>query len=205
MGGDAYRGRRRAADRLRFCSSSLALDAGWRVAAATRTIRHERGSRPSGLPVPRYVSLKFDPVNARSGRSQRRPPPAVRLSRASGLPVQVVAETTEWRRICDLGRGRCPGVQPAHHRWAGARWSRWASPRRWPLLAQPQATGPSRGRLFWRRGRSPSFGPLRQGLVQACGWDAARRLGRRQDQPSGAYRTRRSRPQTRRATPPAPE
>ena len=54
---------------------------------------------PSGLPVPRYVSLKFAEVNARAG-----PGDDSRLLwvyRAKGLPVQVVAETDEWRRICD--------------------------------------------------------------------------------------------------------
>lgn len=54
---------------------------------------------PSGLPVPRYVSLKFAQVNARAG-----PGDDSRLLwvyRARGLPVQVVAETDEWRRICD--------------------------------------------------------------------------------------------------------
>jgi len=54
---------------------------------------------PSGLPVPRYVSLKYGSVNARLG-----PDEAHRLLwtyKAKGLPVQVVAETREWRRICD--------------------------------------------------------------------------------------------------------
>jgi len=58
---------------------------------------------PSGLPVPRYVSLKFDVVNARSapGDDSR----LLWVYRARGLPVQVVAETNEWRRICDPERG----------------------------------------------------------------------------------------------------
>ena len=58
---------------------------------------------PSGLPVPRYVSLKFDTVNARSapGDDSR----LLWVYRAKGLPVQVVAETLEWRRICDPEHG----------------------------------------------------------------------------------------------------
>ena len=58
---------------------------------------------PSGLPVPRYVSLKFDTVNARSapGDDSR----LLWVYHARGLPVQVVAETAEWRRICDPERG----------------------------------------------------------------------------------------------------
>jgi SH3-like domain-containing protein len=54
---------------------------------------------PSGLPVPRYVSLKFDPVNARSGPGDDHR--LLWVFHAKGLPVQVVAETAEWRRICD--------------------------------------------------------------------------------------------------------
>ena len=58
---------------------------------------------PSGLPVPRWVSLKFDTVNARSapGDDSR----LLWVYRTRGLPVQVVAETAEWRRICDPERG----------------------------------------------------------------------------------------------------
>ena len=58
---------------------------------------------PSGLPVPRYVSLKFDPVNARSGPSDDHR--LLWVYHARGLPVQVVAETVEWRRICDADGG----------------------------------------------------------------------------------------------------
>lgn len=54
---------------------------------------------PSGLPVPRYVSLKFDSVNARSGPGDDHR--LLWVFHAKGLPVQVVAETAEWRRICD--------------------------------------------------------------------------------------------------------
>jgi SH3-like domain-containing protein len=58
---------------------------------------------PSGLPVPRYVSLKFDPVNARSGPGDDHR--LLWVFHARGLPVQVVAETDEWRRICDPDGG----------------------------------------------------------------------------------------------------
>ena len=53
---------------------------------------------PSGLPVPRYVSLKFGKVNARGG-----PGDDFRLLwvyHVKGLPLQVVAETMDWRRVC---------------------------------------------------------------------------------------------------------
>ena len=54
---------------------------------------------PSGLPVPRYVTLKFDQVNARAGPGDDYP--ARWVYRVRGLPVQVVAETAEWRKVCD--------------------------------------------------------------------------------------------------------
>jgi SH3-like domain-containing protein len=68
---------------------------------ASAPLAAEKAERqtPSGLPVPRYVSLKFDKVNARAA-----PADDSRLLwvyGVRGLPVQVVAETPEWRRICD--------------------------------------------------------------------------------------------------------
>ena len=54
---------------------------------------------PSGLPVPRYVSIKFDEVNARGGPGDDYK--LLWVYRAKGLPVQVVAEAGDWRRVCD--------------------------------------------------------------------------------------------------------
>lgn len=54
---------------------------------------------PSGMPVPRYVSLKFDKVNARAGPGDDHR--LLFVYRVRGLPLQVVAETSEWRRVCD--------------------------------------------------------------------------------------------------------
>jgi SH3-like domain-containing protein len=54
---------------------------------------------PSGLPVPRYVTLKFDKVNARAGPGDDYP--ARWVYQVPDLPVQVVAETAEWRKVCD--------------------------------------------------------------------------------------------------------
>lgn len=66
---------------------------------AGTTQAQERTKTPSGLPVPRYVSLKFTEVNARSGPSEDH-----RISwtyERRGLPVEVTAETEMWRRIRD--------------------------------------------------------------------------------------------------------
>jgi SH3-like domain-containing protein len=54
---------------------------------------------PSGQEVPRFVSLKFDVANGRSGPS-RSHPVAWRYVRA-GLPMEVIAETPDWRRVRD--------------------------------------------------------------------------------------------------------
>ena len=52
----------------------------------------------SGYCVPRYVSLKSK-VSARKGPGADYP--VLWVYQAAGLPVQVVAETEDWRRICD--------------------------------------------------------------------------------------------------------
>lgn len=54
---------------------------------------------PTGLEVPRWISLKSSEVRARGG-------PGLDYEilweyRAAGLPVQVIAETRHWRKICD--------------------------------------------------------------------------------------------------------
>ena len=63
----------------------------------------ERGGRddttPSGFVVPRYVTLRYDTVNARSGPSEDHR--TLWVYKAKGLPVQIIAETEQWRRICD--------------------------------------------------------------------------------------------------------
>jgi SH3-like domain-containing protein len=78
-----------------------AMLAAWPLASAHAADKDR--PTPSGLPVPRYVSLKFDIVNARSapGDDSR----LLWVYHARGLPVQVVAEHEEWRRICDPEHG----------------------------------------------------------------------------------------------------
>src|SRR4051812_29853373 len=58
------------------------------------------GSGPSsGLPVPRFVSLKPDKVNVRGGPT-RNHDITWQYTRA-GLPVEITAESDNWRRIRD--------------------------------------------------------------------------------------------------------
>ena len=53
----------------------------------------------SGLPVPRYVSLKSDHVNVRAGPTKDHDVAWV-YTRA-GLPVEITAEFENWRRVRD--------------------------------------------------------------------------------------------------------
>lgn len=55
---------------------------------------------PSGFDVPRFVSLKFGKVNARTGPS-RDHAIAYQYQRR-GLPVVVIAETEMWRKVRDI-------------------------------------------------------------------------------------------------------
>jgi SH3-like domain-containing protein len=72
--------------------------------AATHACGRERDRpTPSGLPVPRWVSLKFDEVRARSGPGDDYG--VVWVYRVRRLPVQIVEETREWRKICDPDGG----------------------------------------------------------------------------------------------------
>jgi SH3-like domain-containing protein len=53
----------------------------------------------TGLPVPRYVSLKSDHVNLREGPSKDH---ATKwIYQRAGLPVEITAEFATWRRIRD--------------------------------------------------------------------------------------------------------
>jgi SH3-like domain-containing protein len=80
----------------RKAAFACALGAGLLLAATGGAAERQT---PSGLPVPRYVSLKFDRVNARAGPGDDHK--LMWVYRVKGLPVQVVAETSEWRRVCD--------------------------------------------------------------------------------------------------------
>jgi SH3-like domain-containing protein len=91
---------------------------------------------PSGLSVPRYVSLKFDPVNARAGPSDDHR--LLWVYHARGMPVQVIAETVEWRRICDPD-GQVSWV---HKRTTdGRRTVMQLGPAQLPLRAKPRDDG----------------------------------------------------------------
>lgn len=54
----------------------------------------------SGLPVPRFVSLKSDDINVRKGPGTRYPIDWV--YRREDLPVEIIEEFGQWRKIRDI-------------------------------------------------------------------------------------------------------
>ena len=67
------------------------------VAAQAQTA--QEGTKGTGLPVPRYVSLKTDRVNLREGPSKDHR--TAWVFQRAGLPVEITAEYETWRRIRD--------------------------------------------------------------------------------------------------------
>lgn len=73
--------------------------AGLAVMSGGSTIMPSGRTTPTGLEIPRWITLKSNRVRARQG-------PGLDYNimweyRTAGLPVQVIAETREWRKICD--------------------------------------------------------------------------------------------------------
>jgi SH3-like domain-containing protein len=82
----------------RFCAvvaAAMAVVSGLPASASSELAT---GSS-SGLPVPRFVSLKPDKVNVRAGPT-RTHDVTWQFTR-SGLPVEITAESDNWRRIRD--------------------------------------------------------------------------------------------------------
>ena len=59
----------------------------------------ESTEKSAALPVPRFVSLKSDKVNVRKGPSTDQA--IVWVFSRAGLPVEVIAELDNWRRVRD--------------------------------------------------------------------------------------------------------
>ena len=53
----------------------------------------------SGLPIPRFVTLKAEKVNVRKGPSSDHP--VAWVFQSKGLPVEIIAEFETWRRVRD--------------------------------------------------------------------------------------------------------
>lgn len=80
--------------RLRLAMLACLGLAGLGTTAAT-----SRAGETSGLPLPRFVSLRSDEVNLRTGPGQRYPIDWIYARK--DLPVEVIAEFEAWRKIRD--------------------------------------------------------------------------------------------------------
>jgi SH3-like domain-containing protein len=69
------------------------------AATASAFAANEASGSASGLPVPRFVSLKSDKVNVRGGPTKDHE--VTWMYTRAGLPVEVTAEFENWRRIRD--------------------------------------------------------------------------------------------------------
>ena len=91
---------KRGSHRSGRCATMLVAAATLVVSLANARAAGETATGPkSGLPVPRFVSLKPDRVNVRGGPTRDHEVTFV-YTRA-GLPVEITAESDNWRRIRD--------------------------------------------------------------------------------------------------------
>src|SRR5215207_5187614 len=81
---------------FRPCATALVLFA---AAVLPCHAAGDAAGSASGLPVPRYVSLKSDRVNVRAGPTKDHD--VAWVYARSALPVEVTAEFENWRRIRD--------------------------------------------------------------------------------------------------------
>jgi SH3-like domain-containing protein len=98
---------------------------------------HPLATGASGLPVPRFVSLKTDRVNVRRGPSNEHQ--VVWVYARKGLPVEIIAESELWRRVRD-SEGEEGWVY--HSLLAGRRTALiapWRKTAQVPMLAAPGA------------------------------------------------------------------
>lgn len=89
---------------------------------------------PSRLPVPRFVALEYNTINARNGPGEDHR--ILWTWRAKGMPVEVIAETSDWRRV----RGPDGSVAWVHKRGLdGSLMVMRVKPTPVALLAEPKA------------------------------------------------------------------
>src|SRR3974390_1996734 len=81
------------------CGVLAAIALVWTVAAHAQESANRKPGTVTGLPIPRFVSLKATEVNARVG-----PGPDYQIAwvfKRAGLPVEVLAEFDSWRQVRD--------------------------------------------------------------------------------------------------------
>lgn len=92
---------RRFALTIAVALTSLGLSAGFLAQAQTGRVdlASRKAGQSTGLPMPRFVSLKADEVNVRRGPGWDH---AISwVFRRAGLPVEIIAEFDVWRQVRD--------------------------------------------------------------------------------------------------------
>src|ERR1700709_441781 len=83
----------------RFCSAVVLASVLLGASVTSGFSAKDSGQTTSGLPLPRYVSLKSDHVNVRAGPTKDND--VAWVYTRSGLPVEITAEFENWRRVRD--------------------------------------------------------------------------------------------------------
>jgi len=83
----------------RFCSVVVLVGVWLGASVNSGFSAKDSALTTSGLPVPRYVSLKSDHVNVRAGPTKDND--VAWVYTRSGLPVEITAEFENWRRVRD--------------------------------------------------------------------------------------------------------
>ena len=88
-----------AGGRLRRCLVVVALFAALWALDAIAAAETTTAANPSGLPIPRFVSLRSNEVNLRTGPGLTYP--IDWIYQRTGMPVEVIEEFDTWRKIRD--------------------------------------------------------------------------------------------------------
>src|SRR5579871_3205493 len=83
----------------RFCVAVVLAGGCLGASVSTGFTAKDSALTTSGLPIPRYVSLKSDHVNVRAGPTKDND--VAWVYTRSGLPVEITAEFENWRRVRD--------------------------------------------------------------------------------------------------------
>lgn len=103
----------------------------------------ETADTPSGLPIPRWVSVRGSPASMRAGPGLDYP--ILWRFERSGVPLQVITETREWRKVC----GPDGSVAWIHRSLTSGR-TRALAVRATEARARPDASSDVRARLALR-------------------------------------------------------
>ncbi len=87
------------ADNLKIEKTSAQANVKSGAKSGSKTDMTKQETGPSGLPIPRFVSLKRSKVNVRLGPSSEHK--IAWIFHYKGLPVEIIAEFEHWRRIRD--------------------------------------------------------------------------------------------------------